>query len=90
MGSCPGYRLSNGRLKKRLRTHLNIYDLKQSLDVEMKSNETSTVREREFLIHGLANICIHTKDIEKSLSFYTNLLGFEHYYEYTFGQGVVE
>ena len=34
------------------------------------------------LIRGLADICIHTGDMRKSLEFYKNILGFEQFYEY--------
>ena len=34
------------------------------------------------LIRGLADICIHTDDMRKSLDFYKNILGFELFYSY--------
>ncbi len=34
------------------------------------------------LIRGLADICIHTGDMRKSLDFYKNVLGFEQFYSF--------
>jgi len=34
------------------------------------------------LIRGLADICIHTSDMRKSLDFYKNILGFELFYSH--------
>ncbi|MHA6483377.1 VOC family protein [Paenibacillus sp. strain BS8-2] len=43
----------------------------------------------DYIVKGLANICIHTKDMEKSIRFYTEILGFDDYYQYVLKNGTL-
>ena len=42
-----------------------------------------------YLITGLSHIGVKTNDTKKSLDFYKNILGFQHYYHYEMPNGMV-
>ena len=42
-----------------------------------------------YLITGLSHIGVKTHDIEKSLDFYKNILGFQHYYHHELPNGMI-